>query len=161
MVSLAGENSCSGKVGIEYGDKTYWLSGSNSTWNWNSANAVCRQLHCGEAIDFSSIPSTESMNDVWKKSYHCTPDATSLFNCSNRMADHCNSTAHVTCNGNDTCMCCVSALCCLLYTVYIYILLKLNTIGIGADRPCWAGLCVCTTFFFCPRAPGDDFLLVS
>lgn len=156
MVSLAGENSCSGKVGIEYGNKNYWLSGSNSTWNRDSANAVCRQLHCGEAFNFSSIPSNESMNDVWKKSYDCTSDATSLFNCSNGMpaADHNNSTAHVTCNGNDLCMCCVSALCCLLYTVYTYIYIK-----IGADLPCWAGLCVCTTFFF--WAPGDDFLLVS
>lgn len=98
-MSLAGKESCTGKVTIGHRDKNYWLSGSNSTWNWNSANAVCQQLHCGKASNYSSIP--ETSNNIWTKSYNCTPNATSLFNCDNFMqaADHTNSTAIVTCTG--------------------------------------------------------------
>lgn len=97
-MSLSGKKSCAGHVRIRNGDQIYWLSGSNSTWNSASANAVCRQLHCGRASKHSSI---NPKKDIWKKSYNCTSNATSLFNCdiATLASDHSNSTAHVTCEG--------------------------------------------------------------
>lgn len=101
-MSLAGKESCTGEVRIGHGDENYWLSGSSSTWNWDSANAVCRQLHCGQASNYSSIQ--KNSNNAWMKSYNCTSTATSLFSCDNLMpaADHGERSAHVTCTGENT-----------------------------------------------------------
>lgn len=104
VVFLDGEDSCSGRVGIEKSNKNYWLSGSNSTWNQESADAVCRQMHCGSASNYSLVPvqSTEEKNSFWNKSYRCAPNTTSLFKCekeSSLPADHKNETATVNCSG--------------------------------------------------------------
>lgn len=117
MVSLSGKDSCAGHVRIRHGDKTYRLSGSNSTWNWDSANAVCRQLHCGNASKYSSSPSTK--NDVWRISYNCTSDKHSLFHCDNvtLAADHGSSTAHVTCTGRKTLKMTIMGICAHLVSL--------------------------------------------
>lgn len=104
MVFLAGEDSCSGKVGIEQRGKTYWLSGSGSTWNQESANAVCRQMHCGSASNYSllSVQSAEERNSVWNKSYICAPNTTFLFECDTAKTlpdDHKSNIATVNCSG--------------------------------------------------------------
>ncbi|XP_041802231.1 antigen WC1.1 [Chelmon rostratus] len=103
VVFLEGGNSpCSGKVGIEHGSKTYWLSGSNKTWNHETANTVCRQTLCGEPSDFTSIPSSGMMKDVWNESYTCSPKTKSLFKCEKATlpSDYNAKIATVKCSGN-------------------------------------------------------------
>ncbi|TMS16568.1 Scavenger receptor cysteine-rich type 1 protein M160, partial [Larimichthys crocea] len=95
------ENACSGTVGIEHAGKTYWLSGSTDTWNQESANTVCQQMHCGKADNYSFIPSADMMKDVWRKSYNCSSDSKSLFECKNTQlpSDYNETVASVKCSG--------------------------------------------------------------
>ncbi|XP_035863944.1 scavenger receptor cysteine-rich type 1 protein M160-like [Sander lucioperca] len=101
VVFLKGDNSCSGLVGIEHGPKTYWLSGSNETWDQNSANTVCRQMHCGNASNHISISRPDLMKDVWNVSYSCLSNSTSLLDCENTTppSNHGDTIATVTCSG--------------------------------------------------------------
>ncbi|XP_028265910.1 scavenger receptor cysteine-rich type 1 protein M160 [Parambassis ranga] len=89
--------SCSGIVGIEEGGETYWLSGSNETWNKNTADTVCQQMHCGEAKNHTFIPSGGMM--VWDKSYNCSSSGNDLFECDNATLpfDYNTTIAHVIC----------------------------------------------------------------
>lgn len=102
-VFLSGNDSCTGIVGIEHGSKTYWLSGSRNTWNEKAANAVCQQMNCGKAINFSSFPVDSRTNDVYKLSYNCF-NITPLFKCENTtLASNPGRTvATVTCSGKLT-----------------------------------------------------------
>ncbi|XP_056279477.1 scavenger receptor cysteine-rich type 1 protein M130 [Pseudoliparis swirei] len=105
VVFLKGNQSCSGMVGIERGSKTYWLSGSNGTWNQESADAVCRQLHCGKAQQRSFIPRGDMTKPLWNESYRCSPNSESLFHCERSKAppsNHTQTIATVTCSGNIT-----------------------------------------------------------
>ncbi|XP_070694977.1 scavenger receptor cysteine-rich type 1 protein M130 [Pempheris klunzingeri] len=98
------ENACSGKVGIEQGDKTYWLSGSIETWNQKSADAVCQQMECGKADSFDTVSnsSIDTTTAVWDESYNCFSNAKSLFDCTKttKPSDHNRTIATVTCSGN-------------------------------------------------------------
>ncbi|TNN33031.1 Antigen WC1.1 [Liparis tanakae] len=103
VVFLKGNRSCSGLVGIEQGSKTYWLSGSNGTWNQESADAVCRQMHCGKAQQRSFIPRRNTPKPLWNESYRCSPNSESLFHCERSKAppsNHTQTIATVTCSGN-------------------------------------------------------------
>ncbi|KAF1390871.1 hypothetical protein PFLUV_G00062580 [Perca fluviatilis] len=101
VVFLKGDSSCSGMVGIEHDTKTYWLSGSNETWDQNSADTVCRQMHCGSALNHTSIPSADLMKDVWNVSYSCLSNSTSLLDCENTTlpSNHSDTIATVACSG--------------------------------------------------------------
>ncbi|XP_074537958.1 scavenger receptor cysteine-rich type 1 protein M130 isoform X2 [Halichoeres trimaculatus] len=94
------QKSCSGMVGIEHNEKTYWLSGSNETWNQSLANTVCRQMSCGEASSINSTP-REKKKEIWQESYKCLSNSTSLFQCDNvtQPSDHNDSIATVNCTG--------------------------------------------------------------
>lgn len=97
---LSGNDSCNGIVGIEHGTKTHWLSGSRNMWNEEAANAVCQQMNCGKAINFSSFPTDSMKNDVYNVSYYCF-NITSLFKCENTTlpSNHRRTVATVTCSG--------------------------------------------------------------
>ncbi|TDH11092.1 hypothetical protein EPR50_G00080460 [Perca flavescens] len=101
VVFLKGDSPCSGMVGIEHGTKTYWLSGSNETWDQNSADTVCRQMHCGSTLNHTSIPSADLMKDVWNVSYSCSSNSTSLLDCENTTlpSNHSDTIATVACSG--------------------------------------------------------------
>ncbi|XP_070765856.1 scavenger receptor cysteine-rich type 1 protein M130 [Enoplosus armatus] len=101
VVFLKGNSSCSGMVGIEHDNKNYWLSGSKETWDRDSANTVCRQMQCGEASLLDSVPSADMIQDVWRTSYNCSSNTTSLFDCEkNTLLSGNNGTiASVTCSG--------------------------------------------------------------
>ncbi|XP_040910475.1 scavenger receptor cysteine-rich type 1 protein M160 isoform X2 [Toxotes jaculatrix] len=116
LLFLDGENPCSGKVGIEQGGKTFWLSGSNKTWNQEAANSVCQQKHCGIASNFSAINSTGEK--VWNESYNCSPNTTPLFECktTTNPPDDKTSIAEVTCSG---------------------------TIKVNLTNKCWGNVMVC------------------
>uniref|UniRef100_A0A8C4F1B9 SRCR domain-containing protein n=1 Tax=Dicentrarchus labrax TaxID=13489 RepID=A0A8C4F1B9_DICLA len=95
-------NTCSGMVGIQHGSKTYWLSGSNNTWNQESAHTVCKQMQCGDAYPYEYIPSADMKRNVWQESYNCYPNNTSLFDCKKNKtlpSDHNDSIAVVKCSG--------------------------------------------------------------
>ncbi|XP_071331666.1 scavenger receptor cysteine-rich type 1 protein M160 isoform X2 [Trachinotus anak] len=94
-----GSNPCSGMVGIEHGKKTYWLSGSK-TWNQESANIVCQQKHCGNASTFStSTPTADMLANIWDKSYNCSSNTKSLFECEANTPGPNDTIATVTCTG--------------------------------------------------------------
>lgn len=95
-VFLSGNDSCTGIVGIEHGTKTYWLSGSRNTWNNETANAVCQQMNCGRAINFSSFSIDSMKNDVYNVSYNCF-NITSLLNTT--LPTNHRTVATVTCSG--------------------------------------------------------------
>lgn len=103
-VFLNGNDSCSGMVGIDSGTKTYWLSGSNETWNRESANAVCQQMNCGTARNVSAIPSEQMKKDIWNVTYSCSNNTTSLFDCEKTSvpSKQRNTVATVTCSGKVT-----------------------------------------------------------
>ena len=97
------EDSCSGKVGIKTRQQTYWLSGSNATWNQETANTVCREMHCGEALNFTNTqPGPEEK--VWGKFYNCSRNERSLFDCGETQnpKDLNFTIATVKCSGNVT-----------------------------------------------------------
>ncbi|XP_032375668.1 scavenger receptor cysteine-rich type 1 protein M160 [Etheostoma spectabile] len=98
VVFLTGKSSCSGMVGIEHRNKTYWLSGSKETWDQNSANTVCLQMHCGEASLPTSTPNADAM-EVWSESYTCSSNDTSLLDCKNTTlpSNYSDTIATVTC----------------------------------------------------------------
>nr|XP_020490943.1 scavenger receptor cysteine-rich type 1 protein M130-like isoform X1 [Labrus bergylta] len=81
MVFLDGKNSCSGMVGIEQDNKMFWLSGSNKTWTRDVADTVCRQMHCGEALNFNSTSNTDEKKEFWNETYSCSSNSISLFEC--------------------------------------------------------------------------------
>lgn len=103
-VFLHGNRFCSGMVGIAHGTQTHWLSGWAQTWTPESANAVCQQMNCGPARNFSSIPGEGMKKDIWNVAYSCSKNITSLFNCENTSvpSEHRNTVATVTCSGNVT-----------------------------------------------------------
>ncbi|XP_070825415.1 scavenger receptor cysteine-rich type 1 protein M130 [Chaetodon trifascialis] len=99
---VGGNSSCSGRVGIQHGSKTYWLSGSSETWNQDAATTVCRQMQCQEASNHTSSSSADMINDVWDQAYRCSSPTTSLFECENTTlpSDYNDTIATVTCSGN-------------------------------------------------------------
>ncbi|XP_022618651.1 scavenger receptor cysteine-rich type 1 protein M130-like [Seriola dumerili] len=106
VVFLSGDESipCSGRVGIRHDSNAYWLSGSNKTWNQESANIVCQQMNCGTASIFTPVPSTDMQAKFWDKSYKCSSNAKSLFECETKTpsSDHNETIAKVTCTGTIT-----------------------------------------------------------
>nr|XP_043895017.1 scavenger receptor cysteine-rich type 1 protein M160 isoform X2 [Solea senegalensis] len=103
LILKGDDNSCSGLVGIESGNATYWLSGSATTWTQESADAVCKQVHCGKAINFSASVAAADVQ-VWDQSYNCPSDAASLFDCgaAAKSHDHNGTIAAVICSGTIT-----------------------------------------------------------
>ncbi|XP_055788854.1 antigen WC1.1 [Salvelinus fontinalis] len=98
VVFLMGD--CSGKVGIEQAGKTYWLSGSNATFDHQTAMVVCQQMDCGNATSFT-FESTSGTTDLWKYSYNCLEREESLFDCeqSERLSNH-SIVVSVVCSGS-------------------------------------------------------------
>ncbi|XP_024240911.1 scavenger receptor cysteine-rich type 1 protein M130 [Oncorhynchus tshawytscha] len=99
VVFLTGD--CSGKVGIEQAGKTYWLSGSNATFDRQTAMVVCQQMDCGDATSFT-FESSSGTTDLWKYSYNCLEGKKSLFDCerSKHLSNH--SIVSVVCSGSKT-----------------------------------------------------------
>ncbi|XP_034551085.1 scavenger receptor cysteine-rich type 1 protein M160 [Notolabrus celidotus] len=100
VIFLEGEKSCSGMVGVEHDDKTYWLSGSNKTWNEDLARTVCGQMNCGQVLNYTVSPSGLE-KDVWPESYNCKANSKSVFGCEKmaRPSNHNQTIATVKCTG--------------------------------------------------------------
>uniref|UniRef100_A0A3B3C2T6 SRCR domain-containing protein n=1 Tax=Oryzias melastigma TaxID=30732 RepID=A0A3B3C2T6_ORYME len=101
VVFLDGSEPCSGGVGIRQNNNTFWLSGSNETWNSEAAQTVCKQMHCGNLIKFYSRPSAEDMTDMTFRAYRCSGNHASLLDCDKvELPDHNETIAQVECSGN-------------------------------------------------------------
>ncbi|RVE70199.1 hypothetical protein OJAV_G00062070 [Oryzias javanicus] len=100
VVFLDGSESCSGGVGIRQNNNTFWLSGSNETWNSEAAQTVCRQMHCGDLTKFYSRPSAEDTTDMTFRAYRCSGNQASLLHCDKvELLDHNETIAQVECSG--------------------------------------------------------------
>lgn len=93
------EEQCSGQVGIDNGTGIFWLSGYNKTWNKESADAVCRQMHCGVSSSHGYISKNKG-KEVWIESYKCSSNAKSLFECDKEANNQNDTIATVNCSGN-------------------------------------------------------------
>ncbi|XP_029910679.1 scavenger receptor cysteine-rich type 1 protein M160 [Myripristis murdjan] len=102
VLFLRGSRSCSGTVGIEKGDISYWLSGSNKTWTREMADMVCRQMHCGTATDVTSISHNDNTENLGIKTYQCNSTHENLFDCVENEGPSNDSIAHVTCSSETT-----------------------------------------------------------
>lgn len=103
VLFLEGNKSCSGLVGIEHGEKSYWLSGSEEMWNKTLADKVCEQMHCGEALNISRSPSEGK--PIWNWTLSCSPDQKSIFDCNKteiHPSHHNQTIAYVKCKGSIT-----------------------------------------------------------
>ncbi|MEQ2236246.1 hypothetical protein ILYODFUR_010597 [Ilyodon furcidens] len=104
VIFLEESKPCSGTVGIEYRNKTRWLSGSNQTWNQNVANMICQELHCGNASKFSSKP-LKNQTSLLVESRTCSSSNKSLLQCDitePQESDNNQTLAYVDCEGNIT-----------------------------------------------------------
>ncbi len=104
VVFLANDKgeSCSGNVSIAKGEETYLLSGSDETWNNESANAVCRQMHCGKASHYGFLNSSLNADKHILHSCNFSSNATSdtTFECEMTKQPPDRSIATVNCSGN-------------------------------------------------------------
>ncbi|KAK5621494.1 hypothetical protein CRENBAI_003996 [Crenichthys baileyi] len=103
VIFLEESKPCSGTVGIEYRDKTHWLSGSNQTWNQNVANMICQELHCGNASNFSSKP-FKKQTSFLVESRNCSSSNKYLLQCDteHQEPDNNQTLAYVDCEGSIT-----------------------------------------------------------
>uniref|UniRef100_A0A8C7YD20 SRCR domain-containing protein n=1 Tax=Oryzias sinensis TaxID=183150 RepID=A0A8C7YD20_9TELE len=100
VVFLKGSESCSGAVGIRQNNNTFWLSGSNETWNSEAAETLCQQMHCGRLTNFSSSSSAGDISDMTFRAYRCSGKQSSLFDCDKvELPDHNETIAQVECSG--------------------------------------------------------------
>uniref|UniRef100_UPI0037E72D19 scavenger receptor cysteine-rich type 1 protein M130 n=1 Tax=Semicossyphus pulcher TaxID=241346 RepID=UPI0037E72D19 len=101
VVFLDGNESCSGEVGIEHGNKKFWLYGNNETWNQELANKVCQQMNCEDASSFTSTSNADGKKEVWGVTYNCSSSSSSLFECQKTTLplNHSDSIATVVCKG--------------------------------------------------------------
>ncbi|XP_023812128.1 scavenger receptor cysteine-rich type 1 protein M160 [Oryzias latipes] len=100
VVFLKGSESCSGAVGIRQNNNTFWLSGSNETWNSEAAETLCQQMHCGRLTKFSSSSSTGDISNMTFRAYRCSGKQRSLFDCDKvELPDHNDTIAQVECSG--------------------------------------------------------------
>ncbi|XP_053705321.1 deleted in malignant brain tumors 1 protein isoform X2 [Synchiropus splendidus] len=97
---VKGSQSCAGLVGIEQNKKTFWLSGSNTTWTADVAEKTCEQMHCGHVDNRHPVPRHESDSDAEVVSDGCMNPSTSLFECEKATLppDHNDTIAHVRCS---------------------------------------------------------------
>uniref|UniRef100_W5MP93 SRCR domain-containing protein n=1 Tax=Lepisosteus oculatus TaxID=7918 RepID=W5MP93_LEPOC len=99
---VGGEDPCSGRVEIQFGDE--WGTLCDSGWDLQDASVVCRQLQCGEAV---AIPGGarygEGKGPVWDKQLDCQGNESIVFECpvSTEKTQNCShrNYASVVCSG--------------------------------------------------------------
>nr|XP_015209620.1 PREDICTED: scavenger receptor cysteine-rich type 1 protein M130-like [Lepisosteus oculatus] len=101
---VGGEDPCSGRVEIQFGDE--WGTLCDSGWDLQDASVVCRQLQCGEAV---AIPGGarygEGKGPVWDKQLDCQGNESIVFECpvSTEKTQNCShrNYASVVCSGQE------------------------------------------------------------
>ncbi|XP_029984064.1 deleted in malignant brain tumors 1 protein-like [Sphaeramia orbicularis] len=94
-----GTDRCSGRVEVYHDDQ--WLSALNFNWGMNEATVVCKEMNCGEAVQFSG--SSSQVGDLRGYKVSCTGTESSLTQCTlteyvRTSSDHMND-ASVVCSG--------------------------------------------------------------
>ncbi|MBN3314622.1 C163A protein, partial [Atractosteus spatula] len=101
---VGGEDPCSGRVEVQFGDE--WGTLCDSGWDLQDASVVCRQLQCGEAV---AIPGGarygEGKGPVWDKQLDCQGNESLVFECpvSTEKTQNCShrNYASVVCSGQE------------------------------------------------------------
>ncbi|KAJ8395092.1 hypothetical protein AAFF_G00035480 [Aldrovandia affinis] len=112
---LQGDSPCSGRVGIETTNETYWLTWPNESRRNDTATVVCRQMHCGSALSFETVADNSGNSKLWKSIYNCSSVEKSLFDCP-EMNRNGSGIASVKCSG---------------------------TISVSLEKQCWGKVNVC------------------
>ncbi|KFV02417.1 Scavenger receptor cysteine-rich type 1 protein M130, partial [Pterocles gutturalis] len=77
---LVNGTTCSGRVEIRHGDT--WGRLCSSHWNFQAANALCRQLNCGYAKSIQTEGRFLDGNGlVWRDAFHCEGTESCLWDC--------------------------------------------------------------------------------
>uniref|UniRef100_UPI003AAD6448 scavenger receptor cysteine-rich domain-containing protein DMBT1-like n=1 Tax=Centroberyx gerrardi TaxID=166262 RepID=UPI003AAD6448 len=75
-----GTNRCSGRVEVYYNGQ--WGTVCSNDWDINDAEVVCRQLHCGKALDFKNQAFFgQGSGEIWMSGVNCSGDEDSVAYC--------------------------------------------------------------------------------
>ncbi|MBN3309964.1 C163A protein, partial [Amia calva] len=99
---VGGEQPCSGRVELQFGDQ--WGTLCDSDWDLQDGSVVCRQLQCGEAV---AIPGGahygEGRGPIWDQQLDCRGNESTVFECpiSTKKGPNCThrNDASVICTG--------------------------------------------------------------
>uniref|UniRef100_W5MP78 SRCR domain-containing protein n=1 Tax=Lepisosteus oculatus TaxID=7918 RepID=W5MP78_LEPOC len=102
---VGGEDPCSGRVEIQFGDE--WGTLCDSGWDLQDASVVCRQLQCGEAVAIPGVARYgEGKGPVWDKQLDCQGNESIVFECpvSTEKTQSCShrNYASVVCSGQES-----------------------------------------------------------
>ncbi|XP_048460501.1 scavenger receptor cysteine-rich type 1 protein M130-like [Rhincodon typus] len=76
-----GETMCDGRVEVYYGG--IWGRVTDTQWNYNDADVVCRQLNCGSAIRvYNHSKFGKGTGPSWINNVRCNGSESFLWNCS-------------------------------------------------------------------------------
>uniref|UniRef100_A0A673BAX1 Soluble scavenger receptor cysteine-rich domain-containing protein SSC5D n=1 Tax=Sphaeramia orbicularis TaxID=375764 RepID=A0A673BAX1_9TELE len=98
-----GTDRCSGRVEVYHDDQ--WLPALNFNWGINEATVVCREMNCGDAVQFSG--SSSQVEELRGYKVSCTGTESSLTQCTlteyvRTSSDHMNDASVVCSGGNCT-----------------------------------------------------------
>ncbi|XP_058879012.1 antigen WC1.1-like isoform X1 [Acipenser ruthenus] len=98
-----GEDSCSGRVEVQFGET--WGTLCDTHWDMHDASVVCKQLQCGVAVATpGGAHFGEGKGPMWEEQFDCWGNESILFDCPVSRKDHsCTHGSHaaVTCSGKD------------------------------------------------------------
>ncbi|XP_075700761.1 antigen WC1.1-like [Rhinoderma darwinii] len=77
---MTGEDYCAGK--LEILTNNTWSRAFSDQWGSNESNVVCRELHCGHAVDTFRITEPTTINGHVYLSVYCQGNETQLNDCS-------------------------------------------------------------------------------
>ncbi|XP_029984067.1 scavenger receptor cysteine-rich type 1 protein M130-like [Sphaeramia orbicularis] len=94
-----GTDRCSGRVEVYHDDQ--WLPALNFNWGMNEATVLCKEMNCGDPVQFSG--SSSQVGDLRGYKVSCTGTESSLTQCTlteyvRTSSDHMND-ASVVCSG--------------------------------------------------------------
>ncbi|XP_060745217.1 scavenger receptor cysteine-rich type 1 protein M130-like [Tachysurus vachellii] len=96
-----GGSRCAGRVEVLHDGQ--WGTVCSSAWDMKDAAVVCRELHCGEAVEISYWSDFgEGSGEIWIYDVYCRGSELTLNNCSSQGGHYCDHSvdAGVTCSGH-------------------------------------------------------------
>ncbi|MGH0138514.1 UNVERIFIED_CONTAM: hypothetical protein FKN15_066486 [Acipenser sinensis] len=82
-----GEDSCSGRVEVQFGET--WGTLCDTHWDMHDASVVCKQLQCGVAVATpGGAHFGEGRGPMWEEQFDCWGNESILFDCPVSRKDH-------------------------------------------------------------------------